>query len=145
MPKKAARYSLGPTRVQYQNKDPRGWQEFADNMAEHSTNGSANTMRGVQAERPSLSDLVEYMKTLNVATLIITGDEDEPCLDPALLMKRTIPTSWLAVLPNAGHAINLEDPDLFNGLIQRFLTAVDTGTFRARDSRSIGQSMSGLK
>ena len=61
------------------------------------------------------------------------------------MMKRTIPTSWLAVLPNAGHAINLEDPELFNGLIQRFLTAVDTGTFKARDPRSIGQSMSGLK
>ena len=37
MAKVAKRYSLGPTRVQFQNKDPRGWAEFAAQLAEHST------------------------------------------------------------------------------------------------------------
>lgn len=54
MAKAAEAYALGPTRVQFQNKDPRGWREFADQLAEHSTEGSAGTMRGVQARRPSL-------------------------------------------------------------------------------------------
>jgi len=138
-------YAYGPTRVQFENKDPRGFAAFVDRFNEHSPLGCANTFIGVQGERPSLYDLQDEMKKLTVPTYIITGDEDEPCLDPNVMMKRTIPTSWLAVLPNAGHAINLEDPDIFNSLVQRFLTAVDTGTFKTRDSRSIGQSMSGLK
>jgi pimeloyl-ACP methyl ester carboxylesterase len=138
-------YAYGPTRVQFENKDPRGFAAFVKRFNEHSPLGCANTFLGVQGERPSLYDLQDGMKALTVPTYIMTGDEDEPCLDPNLMMKRTIPTSWLAVMPNAGHAINLEDPDLFNGLIQAFLVSVDTGNFKTRDLRSIGQSMSGLK
>jgi pimeloyl-ACP methyl ester carboxylesterase len=33
--KAAAIYALGPTRVQHQNKDPRGFREFADGLAGH--------------------------------------------------------------------------------------------------------------
>src|SRR5438309_1840471 len=86
-------YAIGPSRVQFQNKDPRGWAEFAAHLAEHSTEGSARTMRGVQARRPSLWELTEPMRNLDVPTLIMTGDEDDPCLEPGLLMKRTIPTA----------------------------------------------------
>ncbi len=84
-------YAQGPSRVQFQNKDPRGWGEFAANLAQHSTQGSALTMRGVQAQRPSLWELVEPMRRLEVPTLVMTGDEDDPCLEPGILMKRTIP------------------------------------------------------
>ena len=112
---------------------------------EHSPLGCANTFIGVQGERPSLYDLQEGMAKMTMPVYIMTGDEDEPCLDPNLMMKRTIPMSWLAVMPKAGHAINLEDPGLFNQLVQDFLVAVETGGFKTRDPRSIGQSMSGLK
>src|SRR5712671_4933108 len=40
----AESYALGPTRVQFQNKDPRGWREFADQLVGHSGKGSALTM-----------------------------------------------------------------------------------------------------
>ena len=95
-------YSQGPSRVQFQNKDPRGWAEFAAHLAGHSTLGSANTMRGVQARRPSLWDLTDRMRQLEVPTLIMTGDEDDPCLEPGLLMKRMIPSAALVVFPNTG-------------------------------------------
>ena len=52
-------YALAPSRVQFQNKDPRGWREFADQLAGNSTRGAALTMRGVQKRRPSLFDLVD--------------------------------------------------------------------------------------
>src|SRR6188508_1089676 len=71
-------YGAGPTRVQYQNKDPRGYAEFLTQLAEHSTLGAANTQRGVQGRRPSLWELTEQMKKLEVPTLIATGDEDDP-------------------------------------------------------------------
>ncbi|HZL39490.1 MAG TPA: alpha/beta hydrolase, partial [Pseudolabrys sp.] len=60
--KATARYAAGSARVQLQNKNPRGWQVFADRLAKHSAKGSANTLRGVQASRPSLYDLADEMK-----------------------------------------------------------------------------------
>jgi pimeloyl-ACP methyl ester carboxylesterase len=143
MAKAAEGYALGPTRVQFQNKDRRGWKEFANQLAEHSTEGSALTMRGVQARRPSLFDLVEQMKTITAPTLIMTGDEDWPCLEPALLMKRTIPTAALVVMPNAGHAINLEDPAAFNAHIADFFHSVDVGAWRNRDPRAMTSAILG--
>jgi pimeloyl-ACP methyl ester carboxylesterase len=136
MAKAAEGYALGPTRVQFQNKDPRGWREFADQLAENSTEGAARTMRGVQKRRPSLFDLVEKMKAITVPTLIMTGDEDWPCLEPGLLMKRTIPTAALIVMPNAGHTINLEEPAAFNQHISEFFHTVDVGAWRTRDPRA---------
>jgi len=143
MAKAAEAYALGPTRVQFQNKDPRGWQEFADQLAEHSTEGSARTMRGVQARRPSLFDLVGQMQTITAPTLIMTGDEDWPCLEPGVLMKRTIPTAALVVMPNAGHTINLEDPVAFNAHIADFFHTVDVGAWRKRDPRAVVSTILG--
>jgi pimeloyl-ACP methyl ester carboxylesterase len=143
MAKAAEAYALGPTRVQFQNKDPRGWREFADQLAEHSTEGSARTMRGVQARRPSLFELVDKMKTISAPTLIMTGDEDWPCLEPGLLMKRTIPSAALVVMPNAGHTINLEDPTAFNQHIAEFFHTVDAGAWRNRDPRAMVQTILG--
>ena len=140
----AKRYSLGPTRVQFQNKNPRAWREFAEQLAEHSTLGSALTMRGVQGRRPSLWELVEEMKRVALPTLIVTGDEDDPCLEPALLMKRSIASAALAVLPSAGHTINLEDPEEFNRVLFNFLAAVDMGTWRRRDPRSTSGGILGM-
>lgn len=143
MAKAAEAYALGPTRVQFQNKDPRGWREFAVQLAEHSTEGSARTMRGVQARRPSLFDLVDKMAAMTTPTLIMTGDEDWPCLEPAILMKRSIPSAALVVMPNAGHTINLEDPAAFNQHIADFVHAVDVGAWRKRDPRAMVGSILG--
>jgi pimeloyl-ACP methyl ester carboxylesterase len=136
-------YGAGPTRVQLENKDPRGYAEFRTQLAEHSTKGSANTMRGVQARRPSLWDLTEQMKRLDVPTLIATGDEDEPCLEPGILMKRLIPSAALVVLPNTGHALNLEEPDLFNQVCGDFFHQVESGRWQRRDPRSVTSSILG--
>ena len=141
----AAKYALGPTRVQFQNKDPRGWAEFAQQLAEHSPRGQALTMRGVQMRRPSLYELVEDMKKIDVPTLIITGDEDDPCLEPALLMKRAIPTAGLVVLPYAGHTINIEDPEPFNAALFEFFLRADRGRVAPRDPRSLASGILGYK
>jgi pimeloyl-ACP methyl ester carboxylesterase len=137
-------YGAGPTRVQLQNKDPRGYAEFLSQLAEHSTRGSANTMRGVQARRPSLWDLVEGMQKLDVPTLVAHGDEDDPCLEPGLLMKRTIPSAALVVFPNTGHALNLEEPDLFNRVLADFFHQVESGRWPRRDPRSATGSILGM-
>ena len=74
----AARYAYGPTRVQFEAKDPRGFAVFKEALAEHSALGAANTQLGCQKERPSLYDLQNEMAGLKVPTLILTGDEDWP-------------------------------------------------------------------
>ncbi|MEM0990481.1 MAG: alpha/beta hydrolase [Pseudomonadota bacterium] len=140
-----AAYALGPTRVQFQNYDPRGWEEFRDQLLEHSTKGSANTLRGVQASRPSLYELVEKMRTITAPTLILTGDEDWPCLEPGLLMKREISTAALSVIPNAGHTINLETPEAFNTQVSDFLHAVEAGRWPTRDPRAMATAILGTK
>ena len=121
----ADEYTRGNTRVQLLRKDPRGWQEFRDGMAAHSAMGSALTFRGFQIKRPTIYQLEEQLKALQVPTLIMIGDEDEPCVEPSIFMKRRIPSSGLSVFPQSGHAINLEEPDLFNRTVLDFLTAVE--------------------
>lgn len=138
-------YSLGPTRVQFRNKDPRGWQEFANLLAEHSATGSAHTQQGVQKERPSLFDLADRMQELTVPTLIVTGDEDWPCLAPSVFMKRTIPSAGLLVVPNTGHTINLEEPAAFNTALADFFAQVDAGRWPTRDPRAVSESITGMK
>src|SRR3954464_1715857 len=133
----ADRYAFGPTRVQFQNKDPRGFAEFKQMLSEHSAVGSANTQLGVQKERPSLYHLVEEMRRITVPTLVITGDEDWPCLIPGVLMKQTIPSAALAVMPNCGHAINIEEPDEYNRIVGDFLAQAESGRWPMRDPRAI--------
>jgi len=143
MEKVAEGYALGPSRVQLQNKDPRGFAEFFAQLKGHSSQGSALTQRGVQNRRPSLYDLTDKMKTITAPALIMTGDEDFPCIEPGILMKRHIATAGLVVMPNAGHAINLEDPAAFNRHVAEFLHAVDVGAWRNRDPRAMAATILG--
>lgn len=133
----AKTYALGATRVQLQNKDPRGWQEFASRLGEHDSLGSANTMRGVQAARPSIYDFESELKKMKVPTLIINGDEDEQCIQPGVFLKKTIPACGLLMLPKTGHTINLEEPDWFNLFVTNFIASVEGGSWGERDPRSI--------
>ena len=132
----AETYALGPSRVQFQNKDPRGWREFADQLAQHSSKGAAMTMRGVQARRPSLYDLKDRLSKMLVPTLIVSGDEDDHCLQPGIYLKRTIPAAGLAVLPKTGHTLNLEEPALFNQVLAEFIATVEAGRWEPRDPRA---------
>jgi pimeloyl-ACP methyl ester carboxylesterase len=141
----AEKYAYGPTRVQFENKDPRGFAEFKQALAAHSALGSANTQIGCQGERPSLYDLIAEMRAMTVPTLVLTGDEDWPCLAPALLMKREIPSAALAVMPNCGHTINLEDPDRFNRIVGDFIVQVEAGRWPKRDPRAVSASITGMK
>ncbi len=133
----AKTYSLGASRVQFQNKDPRGWQEFATQLGEHSALGSANTMRGVQMLRPSIYDLEDRLRDMPVPTLVMVGDEDDHCLQPGIFLKKTIPACGLLVLPKTGHTINLEEPELFNRFVGDFIALVEAGRWSPRDARAV--------
>ena len=61
-------------------------------------------------------------KTINVPTLIMVGELDS--LTPPSMSKeimREIKNSYIKIIPNAGHLINIENPDLFNVNLMTFL------------------------
>ena len=123
----APAYARRAARLQLRAKDPRGFERFVRHLAEHSALGSANTMLGYQARRPSLYDLLSEMAGITAPTLVVAGDEDDATLEPGLLMKRTIPGAGLVVLPWSGHALNLEEPALFNRVVEDFFHQVEMG------------------
>lgn len=115
----------GPTRTQLLRKSPRAWDEFMDHLREHSAVGMANTMARYQALRPSLYDFEDDFRSLTVPVLLALGDEDGPCLETNLMLKRAIPGAGLWIHPHTGHAINLEEPAAFNAMVGAFLADVD--------------------
>jgi pimeloyl-ACP methyl ester carboxylesterase len=129
-------YSQGPTRQPFKRKDPHGWDVFRRQLAEHSAEGQALTMLGVQGGRATIFEREAELRQLRVPTLIVVGDEDEPCLEPSLFMKRQIATSGLLVVPQTGHAVNLEEPSLFNQAVLSFLQLVEAGRWATRASIS---------
>lgn len=133
-------YQIGPARVQFQNKDPRGFAHFCAEFARHSALGSANTLRGVQARRPTVYSLERGLAKLKVPLHVVSGDEDNNCLEPGVFIKRVCPSAWLTVVAATGHAVNLEEPDLFNRITAEFLAQVDGGLWRPRDPRALNKS-----
>ena len=123
----AEEYVTVPGRLTFKQKDPRGWAGFVARLREHSDIGSALTQRGVQASRPGLWDLEDKICAIPVPSMIVTGDDDARCLAPGLFMKNLIAGSRLFVLPNTGHVLNLEEPELFNTVLQEFLDDVEAG------------------
>lgn len=123
----ARSYGAGPSRLQLRGKDPPGYAEHLRILAEHDAVGAALTMRGVQASRPSLYALRAELAAMDVPTLIVAGDADDGVLDTGLMLRRTLPRAGLAVLPRSGHLTNLEEPALFNQLLEQFHAQVDHG------------------
>ncbi|MDE1567021.1 alpha/beta fold hydrolase [Aquabacter sp. P-9] len=132
----APTYAEGASRVQFQDKDPRGWALFAERLGRHDAKGAANTMRGVQMRRPSLYDLEADFRAMDVPLLVMTGDEDDHCIQPGVYLKKVVPRCGLAVLPKSGHTLNLEEPALFNHLVGEFIAQVEAGRWGPRDPRA---------
>jgi len=64
---------------------------------------------------------------------------------PGILMKQSIPTAALVVMPNAGHAINIEEPGEYNRIVGDFLAQVESGRWPSRDPRAVSTSITGMK
>jgi pimeloyl-ACP methyl ester carboxylesterase len=138
-------YQVGPSRVQFQNKDPRAFAHFCAEFAKHSALGSANTLTGVQGRRPTIYSLERKFRQLKVPLHMVSGDEDDNCLEPGIFIKRVCPSATLTVVAGTGHAVNLEEPALFNRITAEFLAQVDSGRWKPRDVRSLGKSTMAAK
>jgi pimeloyl-ACP methyl ester carboxylesterase len=136
MAEAAAIYGDGQMRQAHKHKDPRGYAEFLRMLAEHSAQGHAMTMAMLQSKRPTLWDLEADLKKFSVPLLIIAGDEDEPCLDGSVFLRRTAPTAGLLVIPRSGHNVNTEEPAAFNAALAELFAAAEAGSWLAHKPRA---------
>ena len=87
-------------------------------MRKMSPEDVAQVQRGMAA-RP---DSIETLKTINIPTLLVTGDEDQMTgVNEAELMRQHIPGSQLRVIPKAGHYSPWEQPQDAASILRQFL------------------------
>jgi 3-oxoadipate enol-lactonase len=80
---------------------------------------------GGQLALLSRTDTTDFLAKISFPTLVIHGEEDALIpLNQAKAMSGRIPNSQLEVIPHAGHNTNLENPDLFNQALVRFLESL---------------------
>jgi pimeloyl-ACP methyl ester carboxylesterase len=121
----AESYGASPTRYRLKDKNPPEFRNFIEQLAAGSPLGITNTMRGVQQRRPPLYVHKERIAALTLPALVVLGAEDEPCVKPSHFLKDTLPGARLDVLARTGHAVNLEEPALYNRLVLEFIEAVE--------------------
>ena len=71
------------------------------------------------------------LKKFSVPLLVIVGDEDEPCIDGSVYLKRTAPTAGLLVIPRTGHNVPTEEPAAFNTALADLFAAAEAGRWLA--------------
>lgn len=121
----AEHYGAAPTRYRLKEKNPAEYHHFIEQIAAGSPLGITNTMRGVQERRPPLYAHKERIAALNLPALIVLGEEDEPCIKPSHFLQETLPGAKLEIVAKTGHAVNLEEPALYNQLVMSFIERVE--------------------
>ena len=132
----AEKYADAPMRHAQKHKNPRGHAEFARMLAEHSAEGHAQTMFNLQLKRPTLYEMEDKLKRFSVPLLVIVGDEDEPCIDGSVFLKRTAPTAGLLVIPRSGHNIPSEEPAIFNAALAELFASAEAGRWLAHKPKN---------
>lgn len=81
--------------------------------------GLARAARGMLAQRDGR--VIAALPDIEVPVLIVVGDRDEPFRGAAGYMAAKIPQAVLTVIPDAGHASNIDQPELFGRQVRAFL------------------------
>jgi len=85
----------------------------------------------------SIYTLTDAIRKVPTPALIICGDEDDACVEPSLFLKKHLPAAGLTLFPKSGHVLNLEEPALFNDMVERFIALAEAGRWGVRDPRSV--------
>src|SRR5258708_11149822 len=118
-------------------KDPRGHADFYNALARHHAKGSPNSFFFNDTATTEIYTLTDAIRKVPTPALIICGDEDDNCIEPSMFLKKHLPAAGLAFFPKSGHVLNLEEPALFNEMVERFIALVEAGSWPVRDPRSM--------
>jgi pimeloyl-ACP methyl ester carboxylesterase len=97
---------------------PRGSEQRRDQHV-HGAQGLAHAARGMLVQHDAA--VFESLARIAVPTLIVVGSKDLQFLPAADVMEKRIPGARKVVLPEAGHAANLDAPAEFNAAVSEFL------------------------
>jgi len=87
-----------------------------------SAQGLALAARGMLAQRDG--QIINSLETIKVPTLIGVGSKDEAYFAASDYMTSKIPAATKVVIPDAGHAPNIDQPEVFNKAVLEFLGRV---------------------
>lgn len=117
----ANEYAADSMREAFRRKDPLGFEQFVQWLAEHSQIGMALTIRNIQKLRPTLYELGDQLAKMYLPVSIVVGDEDLPCLEGGVFLKKILSKSRLTVLGDTGHTLPSEEPEKLNYIIREFI------------------------
>jgi len=108
----------------FKNDDAReGWNKYAIKSAEkyesRNLQGIGNAARGMLTQKDDR--IIKSLPDILVPTLVIVGENDKPFLSAADYMNNKIKNSKKNIISDAGHAVNIEQPELFNSAVLEFL------------------------
>ncbi|MEI9995813.1 MAG: alpha/beta fold hydrolase [Rhizomicrobium sp.] len=81
--------------------------------------GLARAGRGMLTQKNAR--VIESLPAIKVPSLVVVGEKDTPFLAASDYMAAKIPGAQKAVIPDAGHAANIDNPEAFNAAIETFL------------------------
>ncbi|KAK5172205.1 uncharacterized protein LTR77_003843 [Saxophila tyrrhenica] len=84
--------------------------------------GLAMAARGMLAQRDD--SVINALPAIKVPSLVVVGADDKGFLNAAEYMAKKIPDCKKVVIPGAGHAVNMDQPEAFNAAVLEFLEAV---------------------
>lgn len=85
--------------------------------------GLAHAARGMLAQRDAR--VIESLPTIKVPALVVVGADDTPFLAASDYMAAKIPGAQKVVIPNAGHAVNIDQPQAFIDAVLPFLDGLE--------------------
>ncbi len=91
----------------------------ARNAPHRDAKGLALAARGMLVQRDAR--VINSLPDIRVPSLVVVGENDKPFLKASDYMESKIPGAKKVVIPNAGHATNMDQPDLFNAAVLHFL------------------------
>src|SRR5690606_28923141 len=92
-------------------------------IAQHrSAVGLAKAARGMLAQFDDR--VIKSLEHVTVPTLVLVGANDQPFLAAADYMANKIPNASKVVIPDAGHASNIDQPEAFNEAVGNYLDSL---------------------
>lgn len=87
--------------------------------------GLAKAARGMLAQFDAR--VINSLEQIAVPTLLIVGANDQAYLNPIDYMEKKIPGARKVVVADAGHSVNIDQPEIFNQVVLEFLDGVTRG------------------
>jgi pimeloyl-ACP methyl ester carboxylesterase len=96
--------------------------------------GLARAARGMLTQRDAR--VIESLPGIRVPALIVVGADDTPFLAASDYMAAKIPGARKVVIPAAGHAVNIDQPQAFIGAVLPFLDGLPSSVSKERAVQS---------